>query len=50
MFSSKLVHVVLSREIVVEGVGKWEMYFGFGKVKARFSKQEFYLCTGLRFG
>ena len=24
MFSSKLVHVVLAREIVVEGVGKWE--------------------------
>ena len=26
------------------------MYFGFGKVKARFSQQEFCLCTGLRFG
>ena len=50
MFSSKLVHAVLAREIVVEGVRKWEMYFGIGKVKARFSKQEFCLCTGLRFG
>ena len=28
----------------------WEMYFGFGKMKARFGKKEFFLCTGLRFG
>ena len=26
------------------------MYFGFGKVTTRFSKQEFCLCIGLRFG
>ena len=50
MFSSKLVHAVLAKEIVVEGAGKWEMYFRIGKVKARFSKEEFCLCTGLRFG
>ena len=50
MFSSKLVHAVRAREIVVDGAGQWEMYFGIGKVKARFSKHEFCLCTGLRFG
>ena len=27
MFSSQLVHVVLAREIVVEGARKWEIFF-----------------------
>ncbi|XVE73641.1 hypothetical protein DITRI_Ditri11bG0134800 [Diplodiscus trichospermus] len=48
-FSSQLVHAVLAREIVFDGAHESEMWFGIGSGKARFSKQEFCLVTGLSF-
>ena len=48
-FSSKLVHSLLAREIVVDGVGDFELYFGVGGHRLRFSKYEFCLLTGLKF-
>ena len=38
----------MAREIRVEGVG--QLWFGIGRGKARFSKQEFCLVIGLKFG
>ena len=34
----------------MEGVGQYEMWFGIGKCKTKFSKQEFCLVIGLKFG
>ena len=49
-FSSKLVHSLLVKEIVVDGVGDSELYFWVGGRRLRFSKYEFCLLTGLKFG
>ena len=49
-FLSKLVHSLLAREIVVNGVGDSELYFGVGERRFRFLKYEFCLLTGLKFG
>ena len=50
VFSSRLVHSLLAREIVVDGAGDDEVYFGVGGRRLRFSKYEFCLLTGLKFG
>ena len=50
LFSSKLVHILLSKEIVVDEVGGDELYFGVGGRRLRFSKYEFCLLSGLKFG
>ena len=50
VFSSKLVHNLLAKEIVVDGAGDDELYFGVGGRRLRFSKYEFCLLTGLKFG
>ncbi|GAB2293152.1 hypothetical protein Dimus_038249 [Dionaea muscipula] len=49
-FSSVLLHSLLAREIVVENAEPLEMCFGIGGKRARFSKYEFCLITGLKFG
>ena len=49
LFSSRLVHSLLAREIVVDGVGDFELYFRVGKHQLRFSKYEFCLLTRLKF-
>ena len=41
---------LLAMEIVVDGVGDSELYFGIGGRQLRFLKYEFYLLTGLKFG
>ncbi|GAB2300917.1 hypothetical protein Dimus_038641 [Dionaea muscipula] len=48
--SGALIHWLLVREIEVENAEPYEMWFGFGTTKARFSKYEFCLVTGLKFG
>ena len=50
IFSSKLVHNLLAKVIVVDGVGDDELYFGVGGRRFRFLKYEFCLLTGLKFG
>ena len=50
LFSSRLVHSLLAREIVVDGIEESELYFGVGGRRLRFSKYEFCLLTGLKFG
>ena len=50
VFSSKLVYSLLAKEIVVDGVGGDELYFGVGRRRLRFSKYEFCLLSGLKFG
>ena len=50
IFSSKVVHNLLAREIIVDGVGDSELYFGIGGHRLIFSKYEFCLLTGLKFG
>ena len=50
VFSSKLVHNLFIKEIVVDGVGGDELYFGVGGRRLRFSKYEFCLLSGLKFG
>ena len=50
LFSSKLVHSLLAKEIVVDGVEDDELYFGVGGRRLKFSKYEFCLLTGLKFG
>ena len=50
LFSSKLVHSLLAKEIVVDGVGGDELYFGVGGRRLRFLKYEFCLLTELKFG
>ena len=49
LFSSKLVHNLLAKEIVVNGVGDFELYFGISGRWLRFSKYEFCLLSGLKF-
>ena len=49
LFSSRLVRSLLSKEIVVDGVGESELYFGVGGRQLRLSKYEFCLLTGLKF-
>ena len=49
LFSSKLMHSLLAKEIVVDEVGDDELYFGVGGRRLRFLKYEFYLLTGLKF-
>ena len=39
-FLSKLVHSFLAREIVVDGVGNFELYFGIDRRRLRFSEDE----------
>ena len=48
-FSSRLVHSLLAKEIVVDGVGDDELYFGIGERRLRFLKYEFCLLNGLKF-
>ena len=43
-------HNLLAREIIVDGVGNFELYFGIGGRQLRFLKYEFCLLTGLKFG
>ena len=43
------MHSFLAREIVVDGVGNFELYFGVDGRRLRFSKYEFCLLTGLKF-
>ncbi|GAB2211351.1 hypothetical protein Drorol1_Dr00024660 [Drosera rotundifolia] len=48
--SGTLIHWLLSREIKVQDSQPLELWFGIGNKKARFSKYEFCLITGLKFG
>ena len=50
VFSSKVVYNLLAKEIIVDCVGNSELYFGIGGRRLRFSKYEFCLLTGLKFG
>ena len=50
LFSSRLVRSLLTKEIVVDGVGESELYFVVGGRWLRLSKYEFCLLTGLKFG
>ena len=50
IFSSHLVHNLLTREITFESVGDLKIWFGIGQRQLRFSKYEFCLVTGLKFG
>ena len=50
LFSSKLVHNLLAKEIIVDEVGYNELYFGVGRRRLRFLNYEFCLLTGLKFG
>ena len=49
LFSSKLVHSLLAREIVVDGVGESKLYFRIDGRRLRLSKYELCLLTGLKF-
>ena len=49
LFSSRLVRSLLTKEIVVDGVGEFELYFGVGGRRLRLSKYEFCLLTRLKF-
>ena len=49
LFSSRLVHSLIAREIVVDKVGESELYFWVGERRFRLSKYEFCLLTGLKF-
>ena len=44
------MHSLLAKEIVVDGVGDDELYFGVDGHQLRFSKYEFCLLIGLKFG
>ena len=44
------MHSLLAKEIVVDGVGGDELYFEVGGRRLRFSKYEFCLLSGLKFG
>ena len=50
LFSSRLVHSLFVREIVVDGVRELELYFAVGGRRLRLSKYEFCLLIGLKFG
>ena len=43
------MHRLLAKEIVVDEVGDFELYFGVGRRRLRFLKFEFCLLTGLKF-
>ena len=45
-----MVHNLLAREIIVDGVGDFELYFEVGGRRLIFSKYEFCLLTRLKFG
>ena len=49
VFSSKVVHNLLSREIIVDGIGDSELYFEIDGHCLRFFKYEFCLLIGLKF-
>ncbi|XWS62356.1 hypothetical protein CRYUN_Cryun06bG0003800 [Craigia yunnanensis] len=40
----------MAREIRMEGAGEYELWFGIRRSKIRFSKREFCLVLGLKFG
>ena len=40
----------MAKEIRVEGAGQYELWFGIDRCKAGFSKREFCLVIGLKFG
>ena len=44
-----MVHNLLAREIIVDGVRDTELYFAIGKHQFRFSKYDFCLYTRLKF-
>ena len=44
------MHSLLAEEIVVDGVGDDELYFRVDGLRLRFSKYEFCLLSGLKFG
>ena len=44
------MHSLLAKKIVVDGAGDDEVYFGVGGRRFRFSKYEFCLLSGLKFG
>ncbi|KAK0597303.1 hypothetical protein LWI29_023854 [Acer saccharum] len=47
----QLIHNILKREIIhPKGQRQDEMWFGLGKSKARFSQEEFCVCSGLNMG
>ena len=47
----QLIHNILKREIIhPKGQREDEMWFGFGKLKARFGQEEFCVCSGLNMG
>ena len=45
--SSLMVHNILAKEIIVEGAGDFEIWFGINQHQVRFFKVEFCLITGL---
>ncbi|KAL5811324.1 hypothetical protein ACOSQ4_027892 [Xanthoceras sorbifolium] len=49
-FGGKLCQILLCREIEYPGAREDEMWFKVGGKPMRFGKEEFLLCTGLRFG
>ncbi|KAL5789369.1 hypothetical protein ACOSQ2_004257 [Xanthoceras sorbifolium] len=50
LFSGKLCHSLLCREIHYPGAREDEIWFDIGGHAIRFGKEEFLLCTGLKFG
>ena len=44
------MHSLLAREIVIDGIGDSELYFGVGGRRLRFLKYDFCLLIGLKFG
>ena len=49
VFNFQLFHSAMSREIRVEAIDQYELWFGIDKYKVRFSKQKFCLVTSLKF-
>ncbi|KAL5766227.1 hypothetical protein ACOSP7_016844 [Xanthoceras sorbifolium] len=50
LFSGKLCHSLLCREIHYPGAREDEIWFAVGGHAIRFGKEEFLLCTDLKFG
>ncbi|XWS42965.1 hypothetical protein CRYUN_Cryun16bG0059200 [Craigia yunnanensis] len=50
VFNVALFHAIMAREIRVKGASEYELWFGICRCKARFSKREFCLVTGLKCG
>ena len=50
IFLSQLVYAVCAMEIVFEGVGKGQMFFGIDSGMKRFPEQDFCLYINLKFG